>query len=254
MPTLKKKTVAISGGLGSLGINLALKLSQSNFNVLIGDNNSKKYKLLKKKIKKHNIKFFKGNLCLENDINKFISFGINHFKKIDYSIHCCYPKNKGWNNSLEKLKQKTLNKNIVDHIGGSIIFSQKLIKHFLKNKEGKLIHVSSIQGISAPKFDHYKNLNMNSPIFYTAAKSAIISVTKYLAKYYGSRNIQINCISPGGIKNNQSKIFTKRYNKSCLTKGLLDVEDLHSAILFLLDEKSKYINGQNIIVDDGWSL
>ena len=95
---------------------------------------------------------------------------------------------------------------------------------------------------------------MNSPIEYSAIKSGIISITKYLAKFYGGKNIQINCISPGGIKNNQPKMFIKRYKKSCLSKGLLDYEDINPLVKFLLSDGSKFMNGQNIIIDDGWSL
>ena len=251
---MKNKTIAISGGLGRIGFSLALKFSQNNFNVLIGDNNIKKYKILKKEIDLNHIKFFKGNLCLDKDIDKFINFGVHHFKKIDYTIHSCYPKTKDWGSKLENLKQSTLNENISNHLGGSIIYSQKFIKHFLANKGGKLIHISSIQGVSAPKFEHYKGLKMNSPIAYTAIKSGIIAITKYLAKYYGKNNIQVTCISPGGLKDSQPKVFVRRYKTSCLSKGLLEINDLQPIVFFLISDNSKYINGQNIIIDDGWSL
>ena len=182
-----KKTVAISGGLGRIGLNIALNLSKNKFNVIIGDIDLRKYQKIKKKLDALDIKFFKGNLCLEKDINKFINFGKKHFKKIDYTIHCCYPKTKNWGVKIEKISQNDLNKNISSHLGGSIIYSLKFIKYFLKNGGGKIIHFSSIQGISAPKFNHYKGLNMTSPIAYSAIKSGIISITRYLAKYYGSK-------------------------------------------------------------------
>ena len=117
-----------------------------------------------------------------------------------------------------------------------------------------MILISSIQGISAPKFEHYKGTKMSSGIEYSIIKAGIINMTKYLAKYFKGKNIRFNCISPGGIKDNQPKSFIKRYKKSCLSKGLLDSKDLLSAFKFLLSEETKYINGQNIIIDDGWSI
>ena len=48
--------------------------------------------------------------------------------------------------------------------------------------------------------------------------------------------------------------FLKKYKESCFSKGMLDSEDLNGAIIFLLSKSSKYINGQNIIIDDGWSI
>ena len=55
-------------------------------------------------------------------------------------------------------------------------------------------------GINNPKFETYKGTNMSSPIEYSAIKSGIISITKYLAKILRKNNLKINCISPGGIK------------------------------------------------------
>ena len=105
-------------------------------------------------------------------------------------------------------------------MGGTIFFSQRILKYFLKQNEGKLILVASIQGIQPPKFDHYKNLNMSSPIEYSAIKAGVISITKYLSKYYKNKNIRVNCISPGGIEDNQPSLFKKRYKFSCNTKSI----------------------------------
>jgi len=128
------------------------------------------------------------------------------------------------------------------------------MKYFLKKKKGNLILISSVQGVQTPKFEHYSNLEMNSPIEYSAIKSGIISISKYLSKYYRNRNIRVNCVSPGGIKDKQPDLFVKRYRKSCNLKGLLDGKDISKLILFLISEKSQYINGQNLIIDDGWTL
>ena len=139
-------------------------------------------------------------------------------------------------------------------MGSTIIFATEFSKYFEKKKGGNLILISSIQGVRAPKFEHYKNLKMVSPIEYSAIKSGIISVTQYLAKYFKNKNLRINCISPGGIEDSQPILFKKRYKDSCLNKGLLKPKDITGTILFLIDESSQYINGQNIIIDDGWSL
>ena len=126
---------------------------------------------------------------------------------------------------------------------------------FILFSSKSLILFSSIQGIQAPKFDHYRNLKITSPIEYSAIKSGIISISKYLAKYYKNKNIRINSISPGGIKDtSQPKLFVKRYKESCNSKGLLDGSDLSGLVLFLLSHQSKYITGQNLVIDDGWSL
>ena len=95
---------------------------------------------------------------------------------------------------------------------------------------------------------------MNSPIEYTAIKAGIISITKYLAKLFIKNNIRVNCISPGGIENKQPVKFKKKYKKDSGNKGLLSASDIGSSLLYLISDNSKYVNGQNLIIDDGWSL
>ena len=249
-----KKTIIITGGAGRIGSSLAADLVRNGHKVLLGDISRSKLSKIKKKLNSKNIETFQGDLTTKNNIDRFIKFGVKKFKNIHAAVHCSYPTSKKWGARLEDLEEIHLKNDLQNQLGGSIIFSQRIMKHFLKQKEGNLILISSIQGIQAPKFNHYKNLNMTSPIEYSAIKSGIISITKYLSKYYKNRNIRINCVSPGGIKDNQPKLFTKRYRQSCNSKGLLDGEDISKLILFLLSDKSKYITGQNLIIDDGWSL
>ena len=248
-----KKTIIITGGAGRIGSALAADLVKQGDKVLLGDINKSKLLKIKKKLNSKNIETFQGDLTTKNNIDRFIKFGVKKFKNIHAAVHCSYPTSKKWGVKFEDLEEIYLNKDLQKQLGGSIIFSQRIMKYFLKQKKGNLILISSIQGIEAPKFNHYKNLNMTSPIEYSAIKSGTISITKYLSKYYKNRNIRVNCVSPGGIKDNQPKLFTERYRQSCNSKGLLDGEDISKLILFLLSDKSKYITGQNLIIDDGWS-
>ena len=95
---------------------------------------------------------------------------------------------------------------------------------------------------------------MTSPVEYSAIKAGVIAITKYLAKLYMGQGLQINCISPGGIQDSQPNEFLNRYQSSCNSKGMLDANDIVGLFLFLLSDEGKYISGQNIIIDDGWSL
>ena len=67
-------------------------------------------------------------------------------------------------------------------------------------------------------------------------------------------NIRFNSVSLGGILNNQPESFLKGYKSYCLTKGMLNPEDISGTILYLISDNSEYVNGQNIIVDDGFTL
>jgi len=255
-----KKVVLITGGAGRIGSSLARGLASQRHKIVLGDINITKLKELKNNLNIKDIEIFKGDLTRKKGIDRFINFALKKFKKIDVAAHCFYPKSKKQGSKFENLNEKYLKEDLTNHLGGTIIFCQRIMKYFLKQKKGNLILISSIQGIQAPKFHHYKGSkykgsNMGSPIEYSAIKSGIISITKYLSKYYRNKNIRINCVSPGGIRDNQHpKLFIKKYRQSCNSKGLLDGEDISKLILFLISDESKYISGQNLIIDDGWSL
>tara|TARA_B100000575_G_C23095522_1_gene631850 strand:+ start:14 stop:766 length:753 start_codon:yes stop_codon:yes gene_type:complete len=250
---MENKVFVILGANGKIGFSLANYLLRKNCNIIIGDINFSKYKnLLKNNSKK--ILMVKTDITKPKSLDEVIKKGNIKFSKIDACINCAYPKSKGFKSTFENLEFKNLKEDLAAQLGGAILISQKFIKYFLKQGFGNLVLISSIQGVNAPKFEHYIGTKMNSPIEYTAIKSGIISITKYLAKYYRQKNIRVNCISPGGIKNNQNIKFVKKYKNACNSKGLLDPEDINETIYFLINENSKYINGQNIIIDDGWVL
>ena len=117
-----------------------------------------------------------------------------------------------------------------------------------------MINISSIYGSLTPRFNIYENTKIHLPVEYVAVKSAIIQLTKYFAQLYKNDGIRMNCISPGGILDSQDEVFVKSYFKYAGQKGMLEPKDIISTLIFLLSDKSRYINGQNIIIDDGFSL
>ncbi len=245
----KPMNIILSGGNGRLGKTISSYLINKGHKVVIGDLNFEKKIISKLK----NLYFYKSDLTKEKNIKDFIKFSQKILGTIDAFIHCSYPKTKDWGNSLKKLKQRSLNKNLNDHLGSSIIFAKTLISYFLKQKKGNIIFFSSIYGVSSPRFEDYTG-KIYSTVEYSAIKAGIISTAKYLAKYYKKKGLRINAISPGGIEDSQEKKFIKNYKKHCNSKGLLDSKDINGLVNFLLSDESKHINGQNITIDDGWSL
>ena len=108
-------------------------------------------------------------------------------------------------------------------------------------------------GIFLPRFEIYKNSKFSMPIQYLISKNGILQISKYMAKYYLKNNIRINCISPGGIFDNHKKSFVKMYGKYTSSNKMLNKHDLCETVKFLLNKNAK-ITGQNIIVDEGFTL
>jgi NAD(P)-dependent dehydrogenase (short-subunit alcohol dehydrogenase family) len=251
---LNNLIVAISGGAGLIGSAFSKAVVENGGKVIIGDINVDRGNQLVLDLDTASALFFEGNLTDPNTVDLMIRNGVEKFGRIDAAVHCAYPISEQWGTRFEDLKSAGLEKDLFNQLGGAILFSQRMIHHFRQQGHGNLIHISSIQGVATPKFDHYEGTDMVTPIEYSAIKAGIISITHYLAKYYKNQNIRVNCISPGGILDKQPESFLKRYRSSCQSKGMLDAEDISGALIFLLSDQSKYVNGQNIIVDDGWTI
>ena len=89
----------------------------------------------------------------------------------------------------------------------------------MKQNYGNIINIGSIYGFTAPRFEIYEGTEMTTSVEYAAIKGAIINLTKYLASYLGKYNIRVNCISPGGVYDNQPKTFVKKIlSKSFIRK------------------------------------
>lgn len=176
------------------------------------------------------------------------------FKKIDGVINAAYPKNKNYGKKFFDVKLNDFNENVNLHLGGYFLVMQKFAEYFCRQGFGNIVNISSVYGVTTPKFEIYEGLDMTVPVEYSAIKSGIIHLTKYLAKYLKSKNVTVNCISPGGILDDQPKSFLEKYNQECINKGMLNTKDLNSALDFLLSNESQFINGQNIVIDDGFTL
>jgi NAD(P)-dependent dehydrogenase (short-subunit alcohol dehydrogenase family) len=254
---LKGKTVLITGAAGLIGSATARLAASCGADLILSDIAIEPLDKLLREIARESQTepvAFKADITSEDDIDMLISRSLDCVRSITSAVHCAYPKSRGWGTHFEELKSESLYDDLTMQLGSAIIFSQRVLKLFSSYGGGDLVHISSIQGIRAPKFEHYQRTLMTSPIEYAAIKSGVIGMTRWLAKYYANKNIRVNCISPGGVANGQEPDFIDRYRKSCTNIGMLTARQVASTVVFLLTADSLAINGQNIIVDDGWSL
>lgn len=119
----------------------------------------------------------------------------------------------------------------------------------------EIIHIfSSVQGVQVSQFDHHSGTRMISPIEFSVIKSKIMAVTEWLAKYFYSQRVRVNCISLGVILDSQALEFLKEYRKACTNIEMLYPSHVVTSAVFLLSQSLTTINGENLIIDDGWTL
>ena len=128
------------------------------------------------------------------------------------------------------------------------------INYFLKNKiKGSIVSFASIYGSFTPNFNIY-NKKILTSLEYNFIKNNILHANKYYSKLIRGSGIRLNCISPGGVFDGHNTTFVKKYSKNTNNNSMLDTEDLCSTVEHLLLDGSKKITGQNIIIDDGFTL
>lgn len=125
--------------------------------------------------------------------------------------------------------------------------------------EGSIINTLSIYGIVAPdqriyEGSIYEGRAINTPAVYSASKAALWGLTKYLAAYWGARNVRVNAVTPGGVESGQNDTFKMRYAARVPMGRMARAEELPGAFVYLASDAASYVTGQNICVDGGLTV
>lgn len=255
---LKDKIVVVTGGAGLIGKKFVEAIIENNGIAIIADINKELADALKTKLSTkfntQNIDSIKLDITSKTSLLDCIEYLNTKYGRIDALVNNAYPRNKNYGKYFFDVEYHDFVENTGLNLGGYFTTSQQFALYFKKQGYGNIINISSIYGVVAPKFEIYDNTPMTMPVEYAAIKSGLIHLTKYMAKYFKGLNIRVNTLSPGGILDNQPQPFLDAYKNECLNKGMLDKSDMMGTLIYLLSNMSQYVNGQNIIVDDGFSL
>lgn len=261
---LKDKVVVVTGGAGLIGRGFIEAIIRHGGIGVIADINLAAAEAAKSAVCQ-NLKDEHLNVdsifCIELDITSKTSLESaittlhSRFGKIDALVNNAYPRTAMWGKkNFFEVEYDDFCANMNMQMGGYLLSSQQFAKYFKQQGYGNIISMSSIQGVYAPKFDTYIGTQMDSPVEYSIIKAGVCHMTRYMAKYLANTGIRANAIAPGGILDNQPQNFLERYRGHCTSKGMLDPQDLSGTLVFLLSDASAYINGQILVVDDGWGL
>lgn len=187
-------------------------------------------------------------------INALINDVQQRHGRIDALVNNAYPRNHAYGKKLEEVTYESFCENVSLHLGGYFLTAQQFGIYFRKHGGGNIVNMSSIYGSMPPRFEVYADTPMTMPVEYAAIKSAINHLTRYFAQYFKGDGIRVNSLSPGGILDGQPDLFLNKYDAHCNIKGMLDPQDVCGSLVFLLSDSSLYVTGQNLLVDDGFSL
>jgi NAD(P)-dependent dehydrogenase (short-subunit alcohol dehydrogenase family) len=244
MNRLADKVIIVTGGNGLLGKEIMRSIRAEGAVCLNFDINHET------NVDQFNIQCDITNAASVIEAFKLV---VSTFSKIDGLVNNAYPRTADWGSKFEDIPLDSWRSNVDWQLNSYFYITQQVAILMEKNTSSSIVNIGSIYGVVGPDFTVYDDTSMTMPAAYAAIKGGIVNLTRYLSSYLGPKQIRVNVVSPGGIFDNQNAIFVDNYNKKVPLRRMGLPEDISPAVVFLLSEESKYITGQNIIVDGGWT-
>lgn len=254
---LKDKVVVVTGAAGTIGRCFARGIAARGGRAIVADIDFAAAERLSSEIRTD---FPGGAEAVHLDITNLASVreliaGLQRrHGRIDGVVNNAYPRNRNYGRRLEDVTYADFCENVDMHLGGYFLVAQQFCLAFCEMGGGSVVNMSSIYGVIAPRFSVYDGTPMTMPVEYAAIKSAITHLTRYFAQYFKGNGIRVNCICPGGMLGGQPEAFLAAYRNFCSEKGMLEPQDLMGALAFLLSDGARYVTGQTLVVDDGFTL
>lgn len=241
---LKDKIIIVTGGAGLIGKYIVNDCIDEGGIVISVDINHKT---------NLNKGFYQCDLTDPDSIILMVNEIIAQFGRIDGLVNNAYPRTADWGNKFEDISYESWQKNVDMQLNSTFLLTQKVLEIMKSQGSGAIINIGSIYGVVGNDFTIYEGYGGTSPAAYSAIKGGIINFTRYLASYFGRYNIRVNCVSPGGIIDNQNNSFIERYENKSPLKRMGKPEEIPPAIVFLLSDEASFITGHNLMVDGGWT-
>jgi NAD(P)-dependent dehydrogenase (short-subunit alcohol dehydrogenase family) len=127
-----------------------------------------------------------------------------------------------------------------------------------KKKKGSIVNISSIYGVVSPDQSLYQYRRdrgevFYKPVAYSASKSGIMNLTRYLAVYWAKHSVRVNTLTIAGVFNNQDEIFLNAYCSRIPVGRMANMQEYCGSVLFMASKASSYMTGSNLVIDGGWT-
>lgn len=249
---LTGKVILVTGGAGNYGKCIAEGLAEAGATVIIASRNLGNVQNVAEKFKEdgldvHALQVDQGNHQSVVQLKQNIT---EKFGRLDGFINNAVSRPmKGYFAPIEQFAESMQ----VNATGMMDILREMGALIGQNNEGGSIVNISSMMGMFGPDFSNYEGTDMGKdlPPDYFFHNAGLINLTRFMAQNYAGRNIRVNCISPGGLFNDQPARFLENYTKKVPLQRMANNDDIKGLVVLLSSQAGAYINGENILMDGG---
>lgn len=247
--SLEGKTIVVTGASSGIGRQCAIDCSKMGANVVLVARNESRLKETLALMEAGSHYIVVEDLTCFSDIPLFVKNIVDNAGELDGLVNCA-------GISTTKPLKTTSAEELEDYYKANVVAGVMISKEICKlgnyRKNGcSIIFIASVAGV----------VGESMKVSYSLSKAALIGGVRSLACEYAKKKIRYNCISPGVIETpinmNQPYMQNPEYRKIFESKHLLgfgQCSDISNACIFLLSDASRWITGQNLIVDGGYTV
>ena len=261
--SVENKICIVTGGLGQIGKNFVQELWARGARVAVWG----------RTINNERIANTLGEKALNDSSLRFYSVDINKKETLEKALD---DMEQAWGEAPDVLvnnagitkdglfmrMSEQVFREVVDvNLVGTFLACQAVGARMIKaGKGGSIINVGSIYGMLSPIQDIYAykkertGVPFIKPVAYSAAKSGIYNLTRYLATYWGKKNIRVNTLTPAGVwRDTQDETFQANFCARMPMGRMSQENEYNGALIFLASQASSFMTGSNLVIDGGWT-
>lgn len=263
---VQDRIVVITGGAGQLGRQFSLALSSRGARVAIFDLQcgvESACRSFDQEISEGRVALFEVDVTDRSSIEAGLEsvirlWGIPHALVNNAGLDSPPNAPGDENGPFETYPEESWDKVMEVNSKGVFLCCQAIGGRMAEKRRGSIINISSIYGLVSPDQGLYEYRRKGGDTFfkpaaYSASKSSLLNLTRYLATYWAPKNVRVNALTLGGVFNDQDSQFLEGYRKRTPLGRMAEAHEYNGAIIFLISDASGYMTGSNMIVDGGWT-
>jgi NAD(P)-dependent dehydrogenase (short-subunit alcohol dehydrogenase family) len=250
---LAGKVALVTGGAGIYGRHIVRALAEAGAHVIVASRDVHKCEELAQTLQEDGLHTEAANLdlSLESSIRALRDRVISDHKRLDILVNNAVSRSGG---DLHEANATDWESVMKVNSTGLFLACQIFSEPMLQARSGSIINIASIYGMVGPHFSIYKDTQLHNSVSYAFSKGGMINLTRYLASFLGPFNVRVNCLSPGGFRTEDTPPqFAHNYSQHTLLGRMAAPDDIKGPVVFFASQASRYITGQNLPVDGGWT-